>query len=46
MSISTHRFGKCRGRKGAIAEGSDAAGRAFLGLRRICAGLSPNRVEC
>lgn len=44
--ISTLRFGNCRRRKGATAEVFAGAKRQILGLRRICAELSSERVEC
>lgn len=45
VSMSNARSGNCRSRKGAAAEGFSSAKRQILGLRRICAELSSERVE-
>ena len=44
--MSNVRFGNCRRRKGCTAEEFVGAKRRILGLRRICAGLSSERMEC
>ena len=44
--MSNARFGNCRCGKGFTAEGCVCANGRILGLHRICAELSPEKVEC